>query len=399
MAPYVKPTSREDFRIAIICALPCEADAVTLLFDEFWDNDGDTFGRARGDTNTYITGHLGSHNVVLAIPPAMGTTNATATAACLRSSFPRLKLTLIIGVCGGVPKINGSDVFLGDVVISKTIVQYDYGRQYPGHFAVKKTIDDSLGRANKDIRGLLASVETEFGHERLQGKAVVYLKSLQETAIRKRRRAKYHYPGMTGDKLFLPNYRHLHQKSCDTCRDRSTHICEPATKASCEDLDCNDAYLVKRERLNAGSSPDPVIFIGCLGSGNTVMKSGKDRDRISAEHGIIAFEMEGAGVWDEMPCIVIKGICDYSDSHKNKAWQDYAAATAAAAARALLERYTREDGDAAAGGSRRKLSQENDSTTTTEARSQPSVKFGDQNSGFQAGTINGSVSGLTFGGQ
>ncbi len=28
--------------------------------------------------------------------------------------------------------------------------------------------------------------------------------------------------------------------------------------------------------------------------------------------------MEGAGVWDEVPYIVIKGICDYADSHKNK---------------------------------------------------------------------------------
>lgn len=124
------------------------------------------------------------------------------------------------------------------------------------------------------------------------------------------------------------------------------------------------------------------------------MKSGEDRDRISAEHGVIAFEMEGAGAWDEVPCIVVKGICDYSDSHKNKAWQDYAAATAAAVGRALLERYIRDDGD-----ERQRLSREDD-VTTTEARSQPTiVKFGKQNSGFQAGSINGPVSGLTFGGK
>ncbi|KAF4447597.1 kinesin light chain [Fusarium austroafricanum] len=75
------------------------------------------------------------------------------------------------------------------------------------------------------------------------------------------------------------------------------------------------------------------------------MKSGGDRDQIAAQHNLIAFEMEGAGAWDEVPCIVVKGICDYADSHKNKVWQDFAAATAAAVAKAILRRYAAHDGD------------------------------------------------------
>ena len=66
------------------------------------------------------------------------------------------------------------------------------------------------------------------------------------------------------------------------------------------------------------------------------MKSGADRDRI-------AFEMEGAGAWDQIPCIVMKGICDYGDSHKNKGWQAFAAATAASVAKAILGRYAVSD--------------------------------------------------------
>lgn len=46
--------------------------------------------------------------------------------------------------------------------------------------------------------------------------------------------------------------------------------------------------------------------------------------------------MEAAGLMDNFPCLVIRGICDYSDSHKNKQWQDYAAATAAAYSKELL---------------------------------------------------------------
>ncbi|CAH0017225.1 unnamed protein product, partial [Clonostachys rhizophaga] len=47
--------------------------------------------------------------------------------------------------------------------------------------------------------------------------------------------------------------------------------------------------------------------------------------------------MEAAGLMDIRPCLPIRGICDYSDSHKNKEWQRYAAATAAAYAGELLE--------------------------------------------------------------
>lgn len=343
VASYIKPSWREDFFVAIICALPREADAVTLLFDTFWDEDGDTFGRAKGDTNAYTTGRFGSHNVVLAVLPAMGTTNAAAAAANLRLSYPNLKLTLIIGICGGIPKVGGIDAFLGDVIIGKTIVQYDYGRLYPGQFSVKKSVDDSLNRANKDIRGLLASFEMEHGHEQLRSKAALHLKRLQEKAARKKRRANYHYPGITNDKLFLPSYRHSHHDSCDICCGEPARICDIASGASCVEIGCNEDNLVRRQRPTVECGRCPNIFIGCLGSGNTVMKSGEDRDRIAAEQGVIAFEMEGAGAWDEVPCIVIKGICDYADSHKNKTWQDFAAATAAAVAKALLERYIRED--------------------------------------------------------
>ena len=62
-----RPSRREDFEIAIVCALPLEYDAVSLLFDEFWDGEGDQYGRAAGDVNYYTTGCIGKHNVVLAL--------------------------------------------------------------------------------------------------------------------------------------------------------------------------------------------------------------------------------------------------------------------------------------------------------------------------------------------
>ena len=86
----MQPSRREEFEIALICALPLEYNAVSLLFDEFWDEDGDHFGRAAGDPNNYTTGRIGKYNVVLALLPHTGKVNAASTAASVRSSYTGL---------------------------------------------------------------------------------------------------------------------------------------------------------------------------------------------------------------------------------------------------------------------------------------------------------------------
>ncbi|KAI9896032.1 hypothetical protein N3K66_009101 [Trichothecium roseum] len=348
MSSLKQPSDRRSFRTAIICALPREADAVALLFDQYWDEECDPYGRADGDTNTYITGRIGGHNVVLAILPNMGTNSAAAATASLRSSYTDLKLAILVGICGGIPHIANSDAFLGDVIVSRTIVQYDYGRQYPGHFAVKNNVEDSLGRANKDIRSLLAVFETELMRERLQMEASKHLKHLQEAGRKKRRRANYQYPGTKEDRLYPPHHTHKHREKCSVCADNLDIFCESASKASCIEIGCGSTTVGIRERpfdLIQSGNFVPEIFIGRVGSGNTVMKSGEERDQIATRHDLIAFEMEGGGAWDEIPCIIVKGICDYADSHKNKTWQDFAAATAASVAKAILGRYIIYNGD------------------------------------------------------
>jgi nucleoside phosphorylase len=66
------------------------------------------------------------------------------------------------------------------------------------------------------------------------------------------------------------------------------------------------------------------------------MKNALLRDSLAAEKDVLCFEMEAAGLMNHFPCLVIRGICDYSDSHKNKEWQGYAAMMAAAYAKDLL---------------------------------------------------------------
>ncbi|GFP58959.1 hypothetical protein TASIC1_0011032600 [Trichoderma asperellum] len=342
------PRSREDFHVAIICALPLECDAVSLLFDQFWDEDGDAFGRAQGDTNVYTTGRIGSHNVVLALLPNMGVAAGAGSAASLRSSFYNLKIAFLVGICGGVPGVGQNEVLLGDVVISNAAIQYTLGRQYPGAFIAKNTIHDNLGPPSKIVRMLIASLKNELGI--MQQKAGQYLKDLQRAATQEGHRNSYQYPGAEQDKLFAATYRHKHRglQTCN-CSIETDSFCDEAAGASCVELQCDEEQLMPRKRLEAKKAMDPdyaqlpEILIGCVASGDTVMKSGEHRDQIAKQRNVIAFEMEGAGVWDEVPCMIIKGVCDYADSHKHKMWQPFAAATAASVLKAILARYSLTD--------------------------------------------------------
>jgi hypothetical protein len=132
---------------------------------------------------------------------------------------------------------------------------------------------------------------------------------------------KFRYPGSQHDQLFEANYDHS------------------GNGGGCEN--CVKKNLVTRKPRD---TDHPVIHYGIIGSANQVMRHGATREKLRREKGILCFEMEAAGLMDNFPCLVIRGICDYSDTHKSKHWQPYAAATAAAYAKELLE-IIPEDGD------------------------------------------------------
>lgn len=125
------------------------------------------------------------------------------------------------------------------------------------------------------------------------------------------------HQGLENDRLFEAGYQHENGETCD---------------------DCDVSKLVDRtsSRAKGTGGTMPVIHYGNIASGDQVMKNGITRDKIAKKEGITCFEMEAAGLMDSFPCVVIRGICDYADSHKNKRWQPYAAATAAAYAKELL---------------------------------------------------------------
>ncbi|THY02774.1 purine and uridine phosphorylase [Aureobasidium pullulans] len=342
-------TTRAKFEVAIICALPLEASAVVDLFDEHYDDEHDIYGKQEGDFNAYSTGRIGQHDIVLAHMPGMGKSSAASVASGLRSSFTGIKLALIVGICGAVPIPSpNKPIILGDVIISNSVIEFDFGRQYPDHFERKSGAKDTLGRPNSDIRALLNKLEVRRVREKLGEKILQNLAYLRERIDTAR------YPGVNQDRLFAATHRHMHRGEfssrdclCSMARSHSDPVCKKALESSCDVLECNLLAVLenpaRRKRLDA-EAPTPLVHIGTIGSASTVMKSAEHRDLIAQGDNIIAFDMEGAGVWDNLPCIIIKGVCDYADSHKNKHWQDYAAATAASAAKAFLDYWTSTQG-------------------------------------------------------
>ncbi|KAK5422306.1 hypothetical protein LTR06_000563 [Exophiala xenobiotica] len=339
--PPDPPRNRCGFKIAVICALSLEADAVHAVFDKFWTDD---YRQPTTDYNTYTTGSIGLHNVVLAYMPGMGKANASGVAASLRSSFPDIRLALIVGICGGVPFAGadgkGREIHIGDVIFSTELKQYDFGRQYPKELQMKDTTKDNLGRPNLKIRGVFTKLETIHYREQLQNVLATSLKKIQEKIPGSK------YPGSEADILFEPSYLHKHHNSgpgatvtCGQCSTGPEDICEDALEMTCEELGCEMTRLVNRRKAPSSEQHAVSVHFGVMGSGDAVMKSGQHRDRLAKDTGILAFEMEGAGVWDHFPSIVVKGVCDYADSHKNKNWQRYAAATAAAGMKAFLEQW------------------------------------------------------------
>ncbi|KAL4798752.1 purine and uridine phosphorylase [Aspergillus venezuelensis] len=297
-----RSASHGDIEIAIICALTVEQDAVLALFDHHWDDNGLPYDKHPCDPNAYSCGVIGRHNIVLAHMPGIGKASAAAVAVHCQVSFPNLKLALVVGVCGALPFMNnGQEIILGDVIISDGIIQYDFGRHYPGQFIRKNALLDSLGRPNPEIRAHLAKLKSRRGRTVLRDMMGTHLHVLQSDPQLK---TDYQYPGTEQDVLYQPD----------------------------------SDIIISRQRLEK-ANPMPDVHFGLVASGDTIMKSGQLRDCIAMAEGVIAFETEGAGVADNIPHVIIKGVSDYADSHKTKVWQHYAAATAAACMKAFLETW------------------------------------------------------------
>ncbi|KAJ4857550.1 phosphorylase superfamily domain-containing protein [Trichoderma breve] len=287
--------THNDYTIGWVCALPNEQTAAILMLDDRHED----LPNPTGDHNTYMLGSIGKHNVVIAGLPLgrVGNNTAATVATRMVSSFPNIRVGLMVGVGGGIPH----KTRLGDVVIScpngtePGVVQWDMGKT-----------EAALTRFKAD-------------HITTRKNMLKYLKKLEKDPDVPE---SYKKSDSLQDLLFHPSYGHVEaDESC--LSDEDEDDCRR----------CDKSKLVRRSKRESG-----LIHCGLIASGNQVIKDANLRDSLSKQfkNEILCIEMEAAGLMNDFPCVVIRGIADYSDSHKNEKWQDYAAATAAACAKALL---------------------------------------------------------------
>jgi nucleoside phosphorylase len=309
-----------DYTVGWICAVSTEYVAAQLFLDEEHEQPAYV---SPNDNNDYKLGKIGENNVVIAVS-TYGEYNRMSSAAAVAMdmlrSFPNIRVGLMVGIGGGAPS-QKHDIRLGDIVVSAPrdgksgVLQYDFGKLYQNR-SFQRT--DVLNQPPEVLQTALNRLKAQYeinGHS--------YEEDINNILQNKPRlQKKFSRPNPSSDRLYRSDFVH------------------PADGSGCL-VSCGTdiSKLVPRSERTQDED-NPKIHYGVIASGDQVMRDASVRDKLAAEHDILCYEMEAAGLMNNFPCLLIRGICDYSDSHKNKEWQGYAAMVAAAYARDLTCRIT-----------------------------------------------------------
>jgi nucleoside phosphorylase len=303
--------SNDEYTIGWISALNEEFIVAMAMLDE---EHGRPQSTPRDDTNAYHLGRIGEHNIAMACLSGgqMGTGPAAIVAENMRRTFKNIRFALLVGIGGGVPS-EKKDVRLGDVVVSYPdgtytgIVQYDYGK-----------LKNNGDIERKDCfcappRKVLAAVDLLKAYNTRPKNPVNNISSIIDELGEE-----YAYPAEHGTPDLLYQADYDHDSEIGTCNS------------------CDKRALIPRRTRRSPSKPN--IHYGIIASGSMVIRTAVERDKMDQRYGnsIFCFDMEAAGLMNNFPCLVIRGISDYSDSHKNDKWRNRAAAVASAYAKELL---------------------------------------------------------------
>ncbi|KAL3480467.1 nucleoside phosphorylase domain-containing protein [Aspergillus californicus] len=313
--PKFKDIPLETVTIAIFCALACEAVAVKYSFDEEFTCRTKAIGPKR---DVYSFGRIGNHIIVVARPTQMDTVKAAQCATRVNQQFPNVQFALTVGVGAGIPAPPQRDIRLGDVAVSVPndnhpgVIQYDFGKYEVDGFVLKGVLD----KPPLTLISAVASLEED--------------EMMRRSPLRRILRGIVKRSGFarptTEDILFDESFHHLDERNdCSGCEVSSEKKTVPRA---------------------ARHNKQPLVHRGLILSGNDAVKSSQDSNRLRrGHHGAICLETAAGGILDEIPCLVIRGICDYADSHKQDGWRHYAAAVAAAYCKTILSRVDSEDVD------------------------------------------------------
>ncbi|KAL7958166.1 hypothetical protein V8C34DRAFT_324331 [Trichoderma compactum] len=290
-----------DYAVGWICGIKTEFVAAQAVLDEKHRVPEMV---STSDNNAYQLGRIGKHNVVIAVLPDGD-----------------IRIGLLVGIGGGAPSPK-HDIRLGDVVVSSPgsgnggshggVFQYDFGETIQGQsFQTTGFLNQPPSFLRAAITGIKAKYEEE-GHRIKANISAIFNE-------KPRLRGKYQQPDPSSDRLY------------------QSHICHPINEGRSCAMSCGNTSSSLILRPERGEyEDDPMIHYGLIASANQLMKDAVLRDRLAAEKDVKCFETEAAGLMNHFPCLVIRGICDYSDSHKIKEWRGYSAMVAAMYTKDLL---------------------------------------------------------------
>lgn len=271
-----------------------------------------SLSQPKTDPNIYILGSVNGHNVVVATLSSDDCETASATIVFpqMARTFCSLRSVLVVDIGGGVPSKN-ADIRLGDVVVNMPIaasggvIQYGYGKTLCDEFL------ERTGSLSKPPQYLLTAISQIRSDYMTRGTPIG--KIISDILQKHKKKVRELFSRPDEDRLFKATYDHESQKAdCSTC---------------------DQTQLVDRMPRETN---EPLVHYSLIASGNQVMKSAERQDSITKKSDNLYFKMEAAGLMDNLPCLVIRGISDYCDSHKQEQWQAYAALAAAAYTRELL---------------------------------------------------------------
>ncbi|KAJ5266925.1 Pfs NACHT and ankyrin domain protein [Penicillium angulare] len=310
--PPRSPFPNDQYTVGWICALPIELAAAQGMLDE--EHGAPHTLQARIDGNSYLLGRIGRVKVVIVCLPAdyIGSVSAAIVARNMLHTFRGIRFCLLVGIGAGIPS-DERDIRLGDVVISDGetsggIVVHDFGKR-----VADGSFEHTNPRFNRKSSSLMSNamsmLKTE--HSRRQNYIQGYIDAMLQKSPRLLRFG-FSRPAQSTDRLFSTHYMHSTGRTCDRCDPRKE--------------------VTRRRRYDE----KPVVHYGVIATGGAVVKHAPTREHLRHKFSAICLEMEAEGVIRSFPCIVIRGISDYADSHKNDHWHPYAAAAAAGCAKELL---------------------------------------------------------------
>ncbi|RPA81055.1 purine and uridine phosphorylase [Ascobolus immersus RN42] len=354
-----EPYDNQDYTVAWICPQPYECKAAELMLSETHGHRPKS--QSESDQNVYTLGQLHGHNIVLVALPSgdTGSQSATILAQGLRSTFQKIEFGCIIGSAGAISATGpgNKDIRLGDVVVSVPDSKAEHGgvvefRVTPqGDF---ETVTRSrLNNLSWTLRSAVSVMESErYDSDQLWDKVI-------EPKLRKqpdmsdpywtKHRKPFTFPGRNPedgfDILFKSSYEHNGPQT-KHCRD----VCNWGAHANLihRTLRSHPSSEESTAGANGRVQPtmvdnNPYVHLGLIATGAGVVDSlgSTERDRLRAATNALCFDKEAFGILTQFSTyLVIRGICNYSDSHTNSTWQRYAAIAAAAYAGELLKAIT-----------------------------------------------------------